>query len=413
MSHDQIIFVNGSLQVPDFPMIPFIEGDGIGAEICPPTMNLINAAVNRAYGSRRQIIWREILAGEKAFQQCGEWLPVATLQELNQYVIGLKGPLRTPVGEGRRSLNVTLRQTLDLYACVRPLRWFPGIPAPVTHPEQLNVVIFRENTEDLYTGIEYMRGSLEAGLLEDFLTEKLSAPHFRFPGETSLGVKPVSKPGSERLIRSAIKYAIRYQLPSVTLVHKGNIMKFTEGAFRNWGFDLTEREFAENCVTSRQISAGTSPDGKIVVKDMITDAFIQDILLNPARHAVIATLNLNGDYLSDLAAAMIGGIGLAPGANINFETGRAVFESTHGTAPDIAGRGVANPSSLILSGVMMLEYMGWTEAAAVLQKAVANLFVRHVGTVDIFGAVPGAHRVGTSEFAELLQTEILKIDTGQ
>jgi len=409
MSNDQIIFANGSLQVPEAPTIPYIEGDGIGAEICRPTRQLIDTAVGKAYGDKRRILWREVLAGEKAFQECGEWLPAATLQDLNQYVIGLKGPLRTPVGEGRRSLNVTMRQTLDLYACVRPLRWFPGVPAPVKRPELLNVVIFRENTEDLYTGIEYMRGSLEAGMLEDFLGEKLNAPHFRFPGENSFGVKPVSKPGSERLIRAAINYAIKYKLPSVTLVHKGNIMKFTEGAFRNWGYELANREFAEQTIPA---SNAADHDGKIGIKDMITDAFLQDILLNPAHHAVIATPNLNGDYISDLAAAMIGGIGLAPGANINFETGRAVFESTHGTAPDIVGRGIANPSSLILSGVMMLEYMGWSEAAGLLQKAMANLFERQVGTTDIFGKIGDARCVGTIEFADLLKSEILALDAG-
>ncbi|HQH56182.1 MAG TPA: NADP-dependent isocitrate dehydrogenase [Candidatus Marinimicrobia bacterium] len=414
MSNEQIVFANGSLQVPNFPLIPFIEGDGIGAEICRPTLRLIDAAVNRAYGAERRIIWREVLAGDKSLNQNGEALPAATLQDLNQYVIGLKGPLRTPVAEGRRSLNVILRQTLDLYACVRPLHWFPGVPTPVRRPELLNVVIFRENTEDLYTGIEFMRGSLEAGLLEDFLIGKLKAPEPRFPGENSLGVKPVSKPGSERLIRAAINFAIKYKLPSVTLVHKGNIMKYTEGGFRNWGYELAEREFAESCITAKSgAPAGSLTSGsgdKVLIKDMITDAFFQDILLNPARYSVIATLNLNGDYISDLAAAMVGGIGLAPGANINFETGRAIFESTHGTAPDIAGHDIANPSSLIMSGVMMLEYMGWSEAANLLQKAMANLFIRQIGTVDIFGNVNGARCVGTTEFVDLLEDEILKIN---
>jgi len=408
MSHEQIIFANGSLTVPDTPVIPFIEGDGIGAEICRLTLQLIDATVERVYESSRRIIWREVLAGDKSYQQSGQWLPAATLQELNQHVIGLKGPLRTPVGEERRSLNVILRQTLDLYACVRPLRWFKGIPAPVKRPELLNVVIFRENTEDLYTGIEFMRGSLEAGLLEDFLIEKLKAPAPRFPGENSFGVKPVSRPGSERLVRAAIAYAIKHKLPSVTLVHKGNIMKYTEGAFRSWGYELAQREFAGQCLTAKQAtdSAVVNADNKILIKDKIADAFFQDILLNPAHYAVIATLNLNGDYISDLAAAMIGGIGLAPGANINFETGRAIFESTHGTAPDIAGRGIANPSSLILSGVMMLEYMGWSEAAHHLQNAMANLFASQTGTVDIFGNVPNAQSVGTAEFVDLLLNEI-------
>ncbi|MDD5231190.1 MAG: NADP-dependent isocitrate dehydrogenase [Candidatus Marinimicrobia bacterium] len=411
MSNEQIIFANGSLTVPDTPVIPFIEGDGIGAEICRPTLQLVDAAVKRVYGTSRRIIWREVLAGDKSYQQCGQWLPSATLQELNQYVIGLKGPLRTPVGEGRRSLNVILRQTLDLYACVRPLHWFDGIPAPVKRPELLNVVIFRENTEDLYTGIEFMRGSLEAGLLEDFLIEKLKAPAPRFPGENAFGVKPVSRPGSERLIRAAIAYAIRYKLPSVTLVHKGNIMKFTEGAFRNWGYELAEREFSAQCINAKQMAENSADktNSKIIIKDMITDAFFQDILLNPARYSVVATLNLNGDYISDLAAAMIGGIGLAPGANINFETGRAIFESTHGTAPDIAGQGTANPASLILSGVMMLEYMGWSDAARHLQSALASLFASQVGTIDIFGNVHGARCVGTTEFVKLLNTEINSI----
>lgn len=410
MSDEQIIFANGSLKVPDSPVIPYIEGDGIGAEICTPTLRLIDTAVARVYGARRRIIWQEVLAGDKSFRQTSEWLPAATLQAFNQSVVGLKGPLCTPVGEGKRSLNVALRQMLDLYACVRPVRWFKGIPAPVRRPELVNLVIFRENIEDLYTGIEFMRGSPEADRLEDFLMEKLDVPLLRYPGENSFGVKLVSKPGSERLIRAAISYAIQHKLPSVTLVHKGNIMKFTEGAFRKWGYELASREFAGFCVDAKKVTAEEQSvrqsDGKILIKDLITDAFLQDILLNPGRHAVIATLNLNGDYISDMAAAMVGGVGLVPGANINYETGRAVFEATHGTAPDIAGTGSANPSSLLLSGVMMLEYIGWPEAGNLLQNALGNLFERRIGTADIFGNVAGARCVGTAEFAELLQSEI-------
>jgi len=390
MDKNRLKFENGKLQVPDNPVIPFIEGDGIGAEITAPTLRTIDTAVEKAYGSSRWIVWKEILAGDKAHRQTGEWLPEKTFSTLKNYLVGLKGPLMTPVGEGKRSLNVTLRQVLDLFACVRPIRWFEGIPAPVKRPDLVNLVIFRENTEDIYAGIEFPLGEADTKRFEEFLLDEMKVSSVRFPGESAYGIKPVSKPGSERLIRAALQYAVQHQLSSVTLVHKGNIMKYTEGAFRKWGYELAEREFGN----------------QITIKDMIADAFFQDMLLRPEEHSLVATLNLNGDYISDMAAAMVGGIGIAPGANINYETGRAIFEATHGTAPNIVGQDIANPVSLMLSGMLLLEYIGWQEAAELLNNSIVALYKNQMGTKDLFAKVPGAKVVGTQEFSELLQKHI-------
>jgi len=402
MNNNRIIFQNSILKVPDFPVIPFIEGDGIGTEITKPTIKTINVAVDHAYSGRRQITWQELLAGEKSHQLSGEWLPVATLKALKEHLVGFKGPLTTPVGGGIRSLNVAVRQALDLYACVRPVQWFEGLPSPLKQPEKVNLVIFRENTEDVYSGIEFPTAKSETRKFENFLIEELKINSTRFPSQTAYAVKPVSKPASERLVRAALRYAIKHNASSVTLVHKGNIMKYTEGAFRQWGYEVAEREFGDFC----QINKKSSPKKvtqKIIVKDLIADAFFQDLLRNPDHYSVIATLNLNGDYISDLAAAMVGGVGIAPGANINFETGHAIFEATHGTAPDIVGTNQANPTSLLLSGAMLLEYLGWMEAAILLRDAIRNLFRQKIGTADLFSGTTSAQIVGTSGFLSRIQ----------
>ncbi|HDP68089.1 MAG TPA: NADP-dependent isocitrate dehydrogenase [Candidatus Marinimicrobia bacterium] len=404
-----IIKHDGKIQTPDFPVIPYIEGDGIGAEITRPTLEVIDHAVRKAYSGKRKIQWIEIFAGDKAYRQTGEWLPADTVTVIEKYLVALKGPLATPVGGGIRSLNVALRRQLDLYACVRPVRWFQGIESPLKKPELVDMVIFRENTEDLYCGIEFMRGEAETAKVEHFLMKELYVKAIPFPGDSSYGIKPVSKNASERLVRASVRYAIEQRRPAVTLVHKGNIMKFTEGAFRNWGFGLIEKEFQKDCYLEKD--AGQSPEsGKICIRDRIVDAFFQDMLLNPARHSIVATLNLNGDYISDLAAAMVGGVGIAPGANIHFETGRAVFEATHGTAPDIAGQDKANPTSLILSGKMLLEHIGWQEAATLIQRAVEKMFQEKTGTSDLFAQTTGARMVGTAEFAERLRAAIEHFD---
>jgi isocitrate dehydrogenase len=402
MNNNRIIFQNGNLQVPDFPVIPYIEGDGIGTEITKPTIKTIDVAVDQAYSGKRQITWKELLAGKKAQQLTGEWLPAATLNTLKEHLVALKGPLTTPVGGGIRSLNVALRQALDLYACVRPVQWFEGVPSPMQQPEQVNLVIFRENTEDVYTGIEFPYGESETRQFEKFLIKELQVNLIHFPGQTAYAVKPVSKPAAERLVRAAILYAIKNHAPSVTLMHKGNIMKYTEGAFRQWGYEVAEKEFGNFCQINKK-SSQKKITRKIIVKDLIADAFFQDLLRNPHRYSVIATLNLNGDYLSDLAAAMVGGIGIAPGANINYETGHAIFEATHGTAPDIVGMNQANPTSLLLSGAMLLEYLDWTEAAILLRDAVQNLFRQRIGTTDLFAGGKDAQIVGTSEFLSQIQ----------
>jgi len=412
---NEIQFVDGKLVVPDHPIIPFIEGDGIGKDITGPSQKVIDAAVLAAYGKSKKIIWKEVLAGKKAFEQTESYLPDETLEAFQKYLVGIKGPLETPVGEGIRSLNVALRQTLDLYVCLRPIRWFKGVPSPIRYPELVDMHIFRENTEDIYAGIEFMTGSDKAIKFRDFLMNEMGVDKIRFPESSSFGVKPVSKEGSERLVRAAIRYAIDRKLPSVTLVHKGNIMKFTEGAFKNWGYELAETEFASETFTWRQYlqikehlgvqEANASMDaakasGIVIIKDVITDAFLQESLLHPFDHSVIATLNLNGDYISDQLAAMVGGIGISPGANINYNSGFAIFEATHGTAPNIAGTGKANPGSLILSGAMLLEYLGWYKAAEHVYDALDHTFSKRRVTSDLHSMMEGATLLTTSEFAD-------------
>lgn len=381
--------INGALVVPNNPTIPFIEGDGVGAEVSPVAQAVVNAAVEKAYHGARQIEWMEVLAGGKAHEKTGEWLPQSTLDAFAEYLVGIKGPLMTPVGGGIRSLNVALRQTLDLYVCQRPVRYFQGIESPVKHPEHVDMCIFRENTEDIYAGIEWEAGSEEALTFYRFLHDDMGVSKVRFPETSGFGVKPVSKEGSERLIRSAIDYALAHHLPSVTLVHKGNIMKFTEGGFKKWGYELAEREYGD-----------ALKSGQLVVKDCICDAFLQNALLKPQDYSVIATMNLNGDYVSDMLAAQVGGIGIAPGANINYDSGHAIFEATHGIAPDIAGKDIVNPSSIILSAVMMLDYMGWGEAAELINKALEKLFLQGIATNDLARFMPHGRSVGTKEFGD-------------
>jgi isocitrate dehydrogenase len=380
------------LYVPDRVTIPYIEGDGIGAEIMPVGQAVVDAAVKKAYAGKRSIEWKEVLAGEKSYAQTGNRLPDATLEAFREYLVGVKGPLTTPVGEGIRSLNVALRQTLDLYVCLRPVRWFRGVESPVKEPQKVDMVIFRENTEDIYAGIEWQQGTPEAAKFLQFLTGEMGVTKIRFPQTSSFGVKPVSAEGSERLVRAAIRHALERGLPSVTLVHKGNIMKFTEGGFKRWGYALAEREF------SKEIA-----EGKIVVNDAIADAFLQNTLLTPEKYSVIATLNLNGDYISDQLAAMVGGVGIAPGANINYDSGHAIFEATHGTAPDIAGRDIANPSSLILSSAMMLEYLGWKEASVLIVNAMEQAFMNGEATADLARFMPSGKPLGTKAFGEKIK----------
>ena len=420
MEATKISVVNGQVNVPDQPTIPFIEGDGIGPDLWKAAVRVFDGAVDKAYGGKRKINWMEILAGQKAFDQTGSWLPDESLEAMRDYLISIKGPLTTPVGGGIRSLNVAIRQTLDLYACVRPIEWFDGVPSPVKHPENVNMVLFRENTEDIYAGIEFMAGSAEAMRLQEFLINELQVT-YDFQKNPSLGIKPVSKSGSERLIRSAIDYALANKLPAVTLVHKGNIMKFTEGAFKNWGYELAEAEYAERVYTWPQWEQTKAQqgeeaanaelqqakdDGKIIITDVIADNFLQQILLNPQQYSVVATLNLNGDYLSDALAAMVGGIGISPGANINYRTGHAVFEATHGTAPRFANTNTMNPSSLILSGVMMLEYMGWQEAADSIKRSLAKTILNKTVTVDFYNLMEGATLLKTDEFADKILENI-------
>ncbi len=406
---------DGKLKVPDQPIIPFIEGDGIGPEIWQVAQKVFDTAVEKSYEGKRKIEWKEMLAGEKAFNRTGEWLPADTLQTAKEYVISIKGPLTTPTGGGIRSLNVAMRQDLDLYACVRPVKWFKGVPSPVVHPEHVDMVIFRENTEDIYAGIEWKAGSAEAQKFEKFLLEEMGVTNVRFPGESSYGVKPVSSAGTKRLVRSAIEYALENNLPSVTLVHKGNIMKFTEGGFRNWGYEVAREEFGDKTFTwdewdelkktngeahANEVQRKAISEGKLLVKDIIADNFLQQILIAPKDFSVVATLNLNGDYISDALAAEVGGIGIAPGANINYKTGYAVFEATHGTAPKFAGTDSMNPSSIILSGCMMLEYMGWKEAAEMITTALQATIMRKTVTIDFFNLMRGATLLKTSEFGQ-------------
>lgn len=401
--------------------IPYISGDGIGPEIWQAAQPVIDAAVKQAYGPKRRIHWQEVLAGEKAFRQTGEWLPQSTLTTIQEAKIALKGPLTTPVGKGFRSLNVTLRQTLDLYACVRPVRYFAGVPSPLKHPEKTNMVIFRENTEDVYAGIEFAKNDPRTKQLIEVLQTQFSVKNIRFPESSAIGIKPISKEGSQRLISGAIEYAIAHHLPSVTLVHKGNIMKFTEGGFKNWGYQLAETNYADQCFTMNQWAtikseqnieaaqaalAAAQQAGKVIINDVIADNFLQQILLYPEKFSVIATCNLNGDYLSDALAAQVGGIGIAPGANINYVSGAAIFEATHGTAPDIVDTGKANPCSLLLSACMLLEYIQWDEAAVLITTAIETAIKEKKVTTDFAAAMTDAHCLSTKAFGDYLVTLI-------
>ena len=404
MAGEKITMENGALKVPDNPIIPFVEGDGIGPDITRAAMTVWNAAVEKAYGGARKIEWKEVLAGEKAFNATGEWLPQATLDACKENLVSIKGPLTTPVGGGIRSINVTMRQELDLYVCLRPVRWFKGVPSPVKRPELTDMVIFRENTEDIYAGIEWMNGTPEVEKVKAFLLGEMGVKKIRFPETASIGIKPVSLEGTERLVRAAIDYAIANDRKSVTLVHKGNIQKFTEGAFRDWGYKLAQREYGAQLIDNGPWCSFKNPKTgrEIIVKDCICDAFLQQILTRPAEYDVIATLNLNGDYVSDALAATVGGIGIAPGANINYKTGVAVFEATHGTAPKYAGQDKVNPGSLILSGEMMLRYMGWTEAADKIIAAMDKVIADKTVTYDFARQMEGAKEVKCSEFAAAL-----------
>lgn len=385
----KITKIDGKLMVPDTPTIPFVEGDGVGAEVTTVMQAVVNAAVEKAYAGKREIEWKEVLAGGKAHELTGEWLPQATMDAFREYLVGIKGPLMTPVGGGIRSLNVALRQGLDLYVCQRPVRYFRGVVSPVKHPEKVDMCIFRENTEDIYAGIEWEAGTPEARKFYDFIHDEMGVSKVRFPETSGFGVKPVSQEGSERLIRAAIDYALAHGRKTVTLVHKGNIMKFTEGGFKKWGYALAEREYKD-----------ALDDGRLVVNDCICDAFLQNALLKPQDYSVIATMNLNGDYVSDMLAAQVGGIGIAPGGNINYQTGHAIFEATHGIAPDIAGKDIVNPSSIILSAVMMLDYMGWHEAGRMIEDALERLFQKGVATADLARFMPDGTTVGTKLFGE-------------
>ncbi|XXM71019.1 NADP-dependent isocitrate dehydrogenase [Lysinibacillus sphaericus] len=414
---EKITNQNGQLNVPNNPIVPFIEGDGTGPDIWAAAQRVLDASVEKAYKGERKIEWKEVYAGEKAFNKTGEWLPNDTLEAIREYFIAIKGPLTTPVGGGIRSLNVALRQELDLFTCLRPVRYFEGVPSPVKRPEDTDMVIFRENTEDIYAGIEYASGSDEVKKLISFLQDEMGVNKIRFPETSGIGIKPVSEEGTSRLVRAAINYAITEGRKSVTLVHKGNIMKFTEGAFKNWGYELAEKEFGDKVFTWAQydkikdaegIDAANKAQseaeaaGKIIVKDSIADIFLQQILTRPSEFDVVATMNLNGDYISDALAAQVGGIGIAPGANINYESGHAIFEATHGTAPKYAGMDKVNPSSVILSGVLMLEHLGWSEAANLITKSMEKTIASKVVTYDFARLMDGATEVKCSEFGTAL-----------
>ncbi|MBR3651719.1 MAG: NADP-dependent isocitrate dehydrogenase [Victivallales bacterium] len=403
---DIITMTASGLKVGDHPVIPYIEGDGTGPDIWRAAVGVVDAAVAKAYKGDRKIEWKEVLAGEKAFKTTGQWLPQETLDAFKQYLVGIKGPLTTPIGGGIRSLNVAIRQECDLYVCMRPVRWFEGVPSPVLHPEKVDMVIFRENTEDIYAGIEFTAGSEDAAKIEAFLKETFPQKYakIRFPENCGIGIKPVSKEGTQRLVRSAIEYAIANDRPSVTLVHKGNIMKFTEGAFRDWGYEVARNEYGAELIDNGPWCTFKNPKtGTVItVKDCIADAFLQQILTRPADYSVIATLNLNGDYISDALAACVGGIGIAPGGNINYTTGTAVFEATHGTAPKYANLDKVNPGSLILSAEMMLRYLGWTEAADLIIKGIERTIANKTVTYDFERLMPGATLVKCSEFGRLI-----------
>lgn len=409
-----ITLENGKLNVPNNPIIPFIEGDGTGPDIWAASKRILDAAVEKAYGGEKQIAWFEVYAGEKAFNKFDSWLPADTLEAIREYFVAIKGPLTTPIGGGFRSLNVALRQELDLYVCLRPVRYFDGVPSPVKHPEYVDMAIFRENTEDIYAGIEYQEGTPEVKKMIEFLQKEMGVDKIRFPETSGIGIKPVSKEGSERLIRASIEYALEHGRKSVTLVHKGNIMKFTEGAFKNWGYELAEREFGDKTFTWAEYDRIKEQDGKdaadkaqneaeaagkIIIKDAIADIALQQVLTRAQEFEVIATMNLNGDYLSDALAAQVGGIGIAPGANINYATGHAIFEATHGTAPKYAGLDRVNPGSVTLSGVLMLEHLGWHEAADLIYKGLAQSIANKTVTYDFARLMEGATEVKCSEFA--------------
>ncbi|MBM2815742.1 MAG: icd [Ignavibacteria bacterium] len=417
MAGTKITVSNGVLNVPDDPIIPFIEGDGTGPDIWRATVRVLDAAVAKAYNGKRKIAWREVLAGEKAFKQTGEWLPQETLNVIREHIVAIKGPLTTPVGGGIRSLNVALRQILDLYVCQRPVRWFTGVPSPVKRPDLCDMIIFRENSEDIYAGIEWMQGTPEAKKMISFLIDEMGVKKIRFPETSSIGIKPVSEEGTKRLARAAINFALKHKKPSVCWVHKGNIMKFTEGAFKNWGYDVAEQEYGAQVFTWRQYDAIKEAEGetaanqaqdtalkagKLLVKDFIADAFLQQILTRPNEYSVIGTLNLNGDYISDALAAIVGGIGIAPGANINYIEGHACFEATHGTAPKYANLDKVNPGSLTLSGVMMFEYMGWLEAAEMIVRALEKTISQKRVTYDFARLMEGATELKCSEFASAI-----------
>ena len=394
---EKITMVDGTLTVPDEPIIPFIEGDGTGVDIWPAAKHVLDAAIDKAYRGGRRVAWTEVLAGEKAYRETGDWLPEDTVASFREHLIGIKGPLTTPVGGGIRSLNVALRQLLDLYVCLRPVRWYPGVPSPVKRPEAVDMVIFRENTEDIYAGLELEEGTPEAHELITLLRERFG---WNIREDSGVGIKPVSETGSKRLVRAAIKYALENDRKSVTLVHKGNIQKFTEGAFRNWGYELVREEFAD--VAVGWDDCGGKPGDKVLVKDSIADITLQQVLTRPEDFDVIATTNLNGDYLSDALAAQVGGIGIAPGGNINYVTGHGIFEATHGTAPKYAGQDKVNPSSVLLSGVMMFEYLGWTKAAEDVERALEATIAEKIVTYDFARLMDGATEVKTSEFARAI-----------
>jgi len=401
---DTIKMTPQGLTVPNHPIIPFIEGDGIGPDIWAASVRVFDAAVAKAYGGSRKIEWREVLAGEKAFEKTGSWLPPETLTVFREQLVGIKGPLTTPVGGGIRSLNVALRQELDLYTCLRPVRWFEGVPSPVKRPQDTNMVIFRENTEDIYAGIEFQAGTPDGNKFRDLLRDNFPKPFtkVRFPDTASFGIKPVSQEGTERLVRAALDYTIAHKLPSLTLVHKGNIMKFTEGGFRDWGYALARSAYGAVELDGGPWMVFEKNGHRVVVKDAIADAFLQQILTRPKEYSVIATLNLNGDYISDALAACVGGIGIAPGGNINYNTGHAIFEATHGTAPKYAGQDKVNPGSVILSGEMMLRYLGWNEAADLIIRGIEQAIVARTVTYDFARMMEGAREVKCSEFGDAI-----------
>ena len=419
MKPEKITKGQDGIKVPDNPIIPFIEGDGIGPDIWAAAVRVFDAAVEKAYNGKRKITWKEVFAGEKSYKKNGEWLPQQTLDIIKEYIVAIKGPLTTPIGGGIRSLNVALRQKLDLYVCLRPVRYYKGVPSPVKRPELTNMVIFRENSEDIYAGIEWMTGTPEAKKIIDFMQTELGVTKIRFPETTSIGIKPISREGTERLVRDAIRYTIDHKLPSVTFVHKGNIMKFTEGQFKQWGYDLAEREFSDQVFTwqeydrikekdgvdaANKAQSKANDEGKVLIKDVIADAFLQQILTRPAEYSVIATMNLNGDYISDALAASVGGIGIAPGANINYQTGHAIFEATHGTAPKYTGLDKVNPGSVIVSGVLMFQYMGWNEPADLIINGIEKSIISKRVTYDFERLMEGATKLKCSEFG----TEIIK-----